>query len=60
MITNAKIDDSGIIILPDGRRYVLVLLSKDWKMKNNGPGQFNNSAALLILYIQFCIHTIDY
>jgi beta-lactamase class A len=27
--------DSGLIILPDGRKYILVVLSKDWKEEDN-------------------------
>jgi beta-lactamase class A len=43
--------DSGIVILPDGRKYVLVLLSKDWEDEKAAVQTMANISFLIYKYI---------
>ena len=43
--------DSGIVILPDGRRYVLVLLSKDWEDEKMAIQTMANISSLIYKYV---------
>jgi beta-lactamase class A len=43
--------DSGIIILPDGRKYVLVLLSKDWEDEKQTIQTMANISLLIYSYV---------
>jgi beta-lactamase class A len=43
--------DSGIVILPDGRRYVLVLLSKDWDDEKLTIQTMANISLLIYKYV---------
>lgn len=43
--------DSGIIILPDGRKYVLVLLSKDWEDEKQTIQTMANISLLIYRYV---------
>ena len=43
--------DSGIIILPDGRKYVLVLLSKDWEDEKLTIQTMANISLLIYKYV---------
>ncbi len=43
--------DSGIIILPDGRKYVLVLLSKDWEDEKLAIQTMANISLLIYKYV---------
>jgi len=43
--------DSGIIILPDGRKYVLVLLSKDWEDEKLAIQTMANISLLIYNYV---------
>ena len=39
--------DSGLVILPDGRKYVLVLLSKDWESEEQAIGAMAKVSRLI-------------
>ena len=43
--------DSGIVILPDGRKYVLVLLSKDWEDEKQTLQTMANISLLVYKYV---------
>jgi len=43
--------DSGIVILPDGRKYVIVLLSKDWDDENLAIQTMANISWLVYKYV---------
>jgi len=43
--------DSGIVILPDGRKYVLVLLSKDWEDEKQTIQTMANISLLIYKYV---------
>ena len=43
--------DSGIVILPDGRKYVLVLLSKDWDDEKLAIQTMANISLLIYKYV---------
>jgi beta-lactamase class A len=43
--------DSGIIFLPDGRKYVLVLLSKDWEDEKAAIKAMVNISAMIYKYL---------
>jgi beta-lactamase class A len=43
--------DSGIVILPDGRKYVLVLLSKDWEDEKIAIQTMANISLLIYKYV---------
>lgn len=43
--------DSGIVILPDGRKYVLVLLSKDWEDEKLAVQTMANISSLIYKYV---------
>ena len=43
--------DSGIVILPDGRKYVLVLLSKDWEDEKVTIQTMANISSLIYKYV---------
>jgi len=43
--------DSGIIILPDGKKYVLVLLSKDWDDEKLAIQTMANISLLIYKYV---------
>ena len=43
--------DSGIVILPNGRKYVLVLLSKDWEDEKQAIQTMANISLLIYKYI---------
>jgi beta-lactamase class A len=43
--------DSGIVILPDGRKYVLVLLSMDWEDEKAAVQTMANISSLIYKYI---------
>jgi beta-lactamase class A len=43
--------DSGIVILPDGRKYVLVLLSKDWEDEKLTIQTMANISLLIYKYV---------
>lgn len=43
--------DSGIVILPDGRKYVLVLLSKDWEDEKQAIQTMANISLLIYKYV---------
>ena len=43
--------DSGIVLLPDGRKYVLVLLSKDWENEKEAIQTMANISLLIYKYI---------
>ncbi len=43
--------DSGIVILPDGRKYVLVLLSKDWDDEKQAIQTMANISLLIYNYV---------
>lgn len=43
--------DSGIVILPDGRKYVLVLLSKDWDNEQQAIKTMANISFLIYKYV---------
>jgi len=43
--------DSGIVMLPDGREYVLVLLSKDWENEEEAIRTMANISLLLYKYV---------
>ena len=43
--------DSGIVILPDGRKYVLVLLSKDWEDEKITIQTMANISLLIYKYV---------
>lgn len=43
--------DSGIVILPDGRKYVLVLLSKDWEDEKEAIRTMANISSLIYKYV---------
>jgi len=43
--------DSGIVILPDGRKYVLVLLSKDWDDEKIAISTMANISLLVYQYV---------
>jgi beta-lactamase class A len=43
--------DSGIVILPDGRKYVLVLLSKDWEDEKSAIQTMVNISSLIYKYV---------
>jgi len=43
--------DSGIVILPDGRKYVLVLLSKDWEDEKQTIQTMANISLLVYKYV---------
>jgi beta-lactamase class A len=43
--------DSGIVILPDGRKYVLVLLSKDWEDEKLAIQTMANISLLIYKYV---------
>jgi len=43
--------DSGIVILPDGRKYVLVLLSKDWDDEKLTIQTMANISLLIYKYV---------
>ncbi|HEV8507254.1 MAG TPA: serine hydrolase [Chitinophagaceae bacterium] len=49
-ITHAH-HDSGIVILPDGRKYVLVLLSKDWEDEKLTIQTMANISLLIYNYV---------
>src|ERR1044072_2094114 len=44
--------DSGIVILPDGRKYVLVLLSKDWENEEEAVKTMANISWLIYKYVR--------
>ena len=43
--------DSGIVYLPDGRKYVLILLSKQWEKQENAVRTMANISALIYNHI---------
>ena len=43
--------DSGIVFLPDGRKYVLVLLSKDWEDEKAAIKAMVNISAMIYKYL---------
>ena len=43
--------DSGIVFLPDGRKYVLVLLSKDWEDEKAAVKTMVNISAMIYKYL---------
>jgi beta-lactamase class A len=43
--------DSGIVILPDGRKYVLVLLSKDWEDEKAAVQTMANISGMVYKYV---------
>jgi beta-lactamase class A len=43
--------DSGIVILPNGRKYVLVLLSKDWEDEKQAIQTMANISLLIYKYV---------
>ena len=43
--------DSGIVMLPDGRKYVLVLLSKDWENEKEAIQTMANISSLIYKYV---------
>ena len=43
--------DSGLIMLPDGRKYVLVLLSKDWENEEEAIRTMANISLLIYKYV---------
>ena len=43
--------DSGIVMLPDGRKYVLVLLSKDWENEEEAIRIMANISLLIYKYV---------
>src|SRR4030095_9941485 len=43
--------DSGIVMLPDGRKYVLVLLSKDWENEEEAIRAMANISSLIYKYV---------
>jgi len=43
--------DCGIVILPDGRQYVLVLLSKDWEDEKTAINTMANISLLVYKYV---------
>jgi beta-lactamase class A len=43
--------DSGIVFLPDGRKYVLVLLSKDWEDEKAAVNTMVNISAMIYKYV---------
>jgi beta-lactamase class A len=43
--------DSGIVFLPDGRKYVLMLLSKDWEDEKNAIHTMVNISSLIYKYV---------
>jgi beta-lactamase class A len=43
--------DSGIVLLPDGRKYVLVLLSKDWENEQEAIRTMANISLLIYTYV---------
>ena len=43
--------DSGIVILPDGRKYVLVLLSKDWESEQEAIRTMANISLMIYNYV---------
>ncbi len=43
--------DSGIVFLPDGRKYVLVLLSKDWEDEKLAVQTMVNISSLIYKYV---------
>ena len=43
--------DSGIVMLPDGRKYVLVLLSKDWENEEEAIRTMANISSLIYKYV---------
>jgi beta-lactamase class A len=49
-ITHAH-HDSGIVILPDGRKYVLVLLSKDWEDEKAAVQTMANVSGMIYKYV---------
>ena len=44
--------DSGIVILPDGRKYVLVLLSKDWENEQEAIKTMANISLMIYNYVR--------
>ena len=43
--------DSGIVFLPDGRKYVLVLMSKDWEDEKTAVHTMVNISSLIYKYV---------
>jgi len=43
--------DSGIVMLPDGRKYVLVLLSKDWENEKEAIQTMANISSLIYKFV---------
>lgn len=43
--------DSGIVMLPDGRKYVLVLLSKDWENEKEAIRTMANISSLIYKHV---------
>lgn len=43
--------DSGIVMLPDGRKYVLVLLSKDWENEEEAIRTMANVSLIIYKYV---------
>jgi len=43
--------DSGIVMLPDGRKYILVLLSKDWENEEEAIRTMANISLLIYKYV---------
>jgi beta-lactamase class A len=43
--------DSGMVILPDGRKYILVLLSKDWQDEKQAIATMANISYLVYEYV---------
>ncbi|MGI9544062.1 MAG: serine hydrolase [Cyclobacteriaceae bacterium] len=43
--------DSGVVYLPDGRKYVLVILSKDWKNPEGSIKMMANISGLIYKYM---------
>src|ERR1043165_5996061 len=43
--------DSGIVMLPGGRKYVLVLLSKDWENEEEAVKTMSNISLLIYKYV---------
>jgi beta-lactamase class A len=43
--------DSGMVMLPDGRKYVLVLLSKDWENEKEAIQIMANISSLIYKYV---------
>ena len=52
--------DSGLVILPDGRKYVLVLLSKDLKDEKSATRAMADISAMIYKYVHRQKHAMHY